>query len=120
MSTKKFGNVGEQIAVDYLNSLNYKIIKRNFHFGKIGEIDIVAEDGDFIVFCEVKTRSNHNYGTGLEAINPKKQRQLVNVANGYLTINKITDRSCRFDAIIINFKNNDYEIEHYKDIIFLL
>ncbi len=118
MLNSKLGNIGEQIAVDYLTSLNYKIIKRNFHFGKIGEIDIVAEDGDFLVFCEVKTRSNQNYGSGLDAINPKKQKQIVNVAKGYLTINKISDKSCRFDAIIINFRNNNYEIEHYKDIIF--
>lgn len=120
MENKKFGNVGEQIATDYLKSLQYNIVKKNFRLGKIGELDIIAEDGDFLVFCEVKTRSNENYGTGLDAITPKKQKQLINVAKGYLAINKIQDKSCRFDAIIINFKGNDYEIEHFKDIIFIM
>lgn len=120
MENKKFGNIGEQIADDFLKSLGYKILKRNFHFGKVGELDIIAEDGDFLVFCEVKTRSNDNYGSGLEAITLKKQKQLINVAKGYLTINKIQDKSCRFDAVIINFKGNDFEIEHFKDIIFLM
>lgn len=120
MENKKFGDVGEQIAIDYLKSINYQILKKNFRFGKIGELDIIANDGDFLVFIEVKTRSNDNYGTGLDAINQKKQKQLVNVAKGYLSINKIQDVPCRFDAIIINFKQNDYEIEHFKDIIFLM
>lgn len=120
MTNKKLGSDGEQIAIDYLKSLDYNIIKKNFHFGKVGELDIVAEDGEFLVFCEVKTRSNDNYGSGLDAITPKKQKQLVNVAKGYLTINKIKDKSCRFDAIIINFKHNNYEIEHYKDIIMIM
>lgn len=119
MDKRKFGNFGEQIAIDYLKTLGYDIIKQNFHFGKVGELDIIAQDKDFLVFCEVKTRSNDNYGTGLEAITPKKQRQMVNVARGYLSINKIQDQSCRFDVIIINFKQNDYEIEHYKDVIML-
>ncbi len=120
MENKKFGDLGEKIAVEYLNSLNYNIVKKNFRFGKVGELDIIAEDGEFLVFCEVKTRSNDTYGSGLEAINTKKQKQLVNVAKGYLSINKIQERSCRFDAVIINFNGNDYEIEHYKDIIILM
>ncbi len=120
MENKKFGNVGEQIAVDYLKSNNYMILKKNFRFGKVGELDIVAQDDDFLVFIEVKTRSNDNYGSGLDAINSRKQKQLVNVAKGYLTVNKIQDVPCRFDAIIINFKNSDYEIEHHKDIIFIM
>jgi putative endonuclease len=120
MQNKQFGDKGEKIASEFLKNLGYNIIKKNFRFGQSGEIDIVAKDGNVLVFCEVKTRSNENYGTGFEAINPRKQKQLVNIAKGYLMINSIEDIECRFDAIMINYKNQEYTVEHLKDVIMIM
>lgn len=107
------GTRGEKKAVEYLNELGYKIIKQNFFFGKSGEIDIIAEDGDYLVFIEVKSRYSDEYGDPLLSITPKKQRSLRKVAEGYLYVNKITDKDCRFDVITVRFDKGE-KIEHIK------
>ena len=75
----ELGKIGEQIATEYVEKLGYKIIKRNFYC-KQGEIDIIAQDNQEIVFIEVKTRTNTNYGKPSEAINKVKLRHMCKVA----------------------------------------
>jgi putative endonuclease len=111
-STRDKGNKGEDIAVEYLTNKAYKIKKRNFHFGKVSELDIVAEDGDVLVFIEVKTRNSNEFGDPIQSITPQKQKKLRSAATGYLYINKIEDKECRFDVIIVDLRNKNPQIEH--------
>ena len=75
-STKKFGNEGENAAAIFLENKNYKIIERNYRPGNLGEIDIIARDGEIIVFIEVKSRKNLNYGEPEFAVTKNKIEQL--------------------------------------------
>lgn len=112
LNTIEKGNNGEKIAEKYLEEKGYEIIKRKFHFGKIGEIDLIAKDGDVIVFVEVKARKSAEFGSGLEAITPTKQKHLINVARGFLYVNKIENTYTRFDVISIDLSKFPPTIEH--------
>ncbi len=106
------GNSAEDLAVEFLTAKGMRIVKRNFHFGRVGEIDIIAEDGDVLVFVEVKSRSSTLYGTPEEAITPSKQRAIRKVAQGYLHTHNITNRECRFDVIAIRLFTGEPDITH--------
>ena len=97
---KLFGQVGEKKAVTYLKKQKFKILCRNYKT-KLGEIDIIAKDNDYVVFIEVKTRSSITYGAPSEAVNKAKQHKYILVANQYLMQNKLTESPCRFDVIEI-------------------
>jgi len=114
-STREKGNKGEDIAVEFLGDKGFEIIKRNFHFGRVGEIDIVAKDGEVIVFIEVKSRNNDEYGDPLESITPQKQKKLRSAANGFLYVNKIVNTECRFDIIIIDFRGKLPKVKHLRN-----
>ncbi|HDH53078.1 MAG TPA: YraN family protein, partial [Nitrospirae bacterium] len=74
----RLGQKGEELAVKYLRKKGYKIIKQNYKT-KIGEIDIIANDGGTLVFVEVKTRESIAYGMPFEAVNSYKRRKIANV-----------------------------------------
>ncbi len=97
---KLLGRAGEKLAVDFLKKKGFKILKTNYKV-PVGEIDIIAQDGDAIVFIEVKTRTNDNYGMPCEAVDRKKQEKYYKTATFYLQKEKKTDSSCRFDVIEI-------------------
>ena len=118
LSTRDKGTYGENLAVEYLEEKGYVILKRNFHFGKTGEIDIIADDDGELVFVEVKYRTNRSYGDPMESLTPKKVNTLRRTAEGYLYVNKIQDKSCRFDIIIINKTGAEPVIEHIENAIF--
>ncbi|OGU55839.1 MAG: YraN family protein [Ignavibacteria bacterium GWF2_33_9] len=113
------GTEGEELAVKYLQEKGFAIIKRNFHYGKIGEIDIVAKDKDCLVFVEVKARNSFKYGTGLDAITPSKQRQMVVVAKGYIQINNVQNTEMRFDVISIDMSAKPPQFIHIENAIVL-
>ena len=115
INSKTKGDNGEDIAMRYLEVKGYTIKKRNFHFGRLGEIDIVALDGDTYVFVEVKTRHNAKFGNPLASITPGKQRKLKKATEGYLLVNKLHDVPCRFDVIVIDFTKITPEISHYTN-----
>lgn len=110
-NNREKGDRGERVAIKYLENIGYKIIKRNFHYSKIAEIDIIAEENDVLVFIEVKSRYSDEFGNPLLSINSKKIHSLRKAAEAYLYINKITDKDCRFDVITVRFDNNN-KIEH--------
>ncbi len=116
-TTKEIGNYGEDLASKYLVHKGYKIIKRNFHFGKYGEIDIVAEINNILVFVEVKTRTNTDYYDPILSINYPKQLALRKAAEGYLYVNKINDKECRFDVVIINLSQNPPKAKHFINVM---
>ena len=97
---KLLGRAGEKKAVEFLKDEGYKIVTQNFktHFG---EIDIIAKDGETVVFVEVKTRSSDEYGAPSEAVNFKKREKYFLVATEYLRNNNLLDAMSRFDVIEI-------------------
>jgi len=99
MQRQRLGKWGESQAVEYLESHGLRIICRNYRCPR-GEIDIIAQDGDCLVFCEVKTRSSHKYGLPQEAVAWTKQQKISKVASWYLGDQEITV-DIRFDVLAI-------------------
>jgi putative endonuclease len=111
---RKQGNDGEDRAARFLQQKGMKILERNFRFER-GEIDLVAEEGDELVFIEVKARWSNTYGSPEDAVTEKKQEQIRAVAEGYLFKHDIDDRPCRFDIVAIEYQNGTMEIRHVRD-----
>ena len=103
------GKSGEDIAADFLKRNGYKIVARNFKTG-VGEIDIVANHKDTVCFIEVKTRNSNRFGSGLEAVNNIKQRQISKAALSYLKQKKLFDKSARFDVVSLVLEGSSPEI----------
>lgn len=111
---KILGIKGENLAVTFLKEKGYRIIARNYKT-YIGEIDIIAQDGNTMVFIEVKTRADELFGQPFEAVNRKKRHKMKNVALLYM---KRHERNfpVRFDVISIFYRENGKkEIEHIMD-----
>ncbi|MFA5933099.1 MAG: YraN family protein [Microgenomates group bacterium] len=117
MSNLTTGNIGEDLAVKYLQKQGYKILEKNYRI-RGGEIDIVASDKEYLVFVEVKTRSSHEYGLPVEAITFWKIKHLLKTAQFYLQKIKWGDKPYRLDFISVDFANskNDPEITLIKNI----
>ncbi len=112
---KKIGNKGEELAADFLLKKKFKIIEKNYRFGK-GEIDIVCMEPEKnnLVFVEVKSRTNLNFGDPIYALTKSKMGQLRKIADAYLYEKKINDIDCRFDVVTILFNGKEKpEIKHY-------
>ena len=95
---KQRGNSAEDRAATELARHGYEIVERNYRC-KLGELDIVARDGDTLVFVEVRLRHTADRGTALAAVTRRKQRQVVKVARAYLHHRKPRFERCRFDVI---------------------
>lgn len=108
------GAYGESLASDYLRDCGYYIIEENFSC-KIGEIDIIARDGPYLCFIEVKSRYSLKYGAPRESITPHKQKKIRQVAEYYLMINHTSDVPLRFDIMETYFKDNSYHINLIKN-----
>ena len=93
-----FGKQGEKAAVKFLKKRGYRIIEKNYR-NKSGEIDIVAEHDQVLVFVEVKSRTDTEYGEPLESVTPHKQRKIGQVAKGFMVQHRIENRDCRFDVV---------------------
>lgn len=107
---------GEKIACEYLKDKGYRILTRNYH-SRFGEIDIVAQDKKTLVFVEVKTRSNTQYGTALEAINFYKLRKIIKTSQFYINQFKLGDVDYRFDAIeVMVDESGGKNIDHLVNI----
>lgn len=105
MNNVQKGKLGEEIAQKYLISKGGKILEKNYRT-KIGEIDLIVKLNGELVFVEVKSRSNINYGYPSESVNYNKRRKIVNVAKFYILENCLHNISIRFDVIEIYLKNN--------------
>lgn len=107
---KLLGRVGEDKAARFLRKRGCKILAKNYK-NDIGEIDIVAKDGEVVAFVEVKTRTSDIYGEPSEAVTRNKRRKYALVATEYLVRNNLNDAPCRFD--VVEIKND--EINYIKD-----
>ena len=118
MNKTDFGKIGEEIACKYLKKQNYKIIERNFYY-RGGEIDVITFDTekDELVFIEVKTRANKNYGLPSEAVTAYKIKNILKGVKYYLRINHLENIYVRIDIIELYYKNDKFFINHIKQII---
>jgi len=107
---KKTGNAGEDLAEKFLKNIGYRIIGRNLRT-KIGEIDILAREGESIVIVEVKTKTTDRFGEGFEMVDFFKKRKLLQLAN-QLRI-KYPQNVIRIDIISVNSAVNPPEIKHF-------
>ena len=97
------GKFGEDTAAEYLRKKGYKIVRRNFSC-RSGEIDIIAENENFLVFAEVKLRKNDRYGEAREFVNYTKQQKIIRTASLYLSRYE-TEKQPRFDVIEVYAPN---------------
>lgn len=95
---QNLGKIGEDLACRELERLGYAILARRYRT-RLGEIDIVADDGGTLVFVEVKARADDRCGSPAEAVTWRKQRRLALMAADYLARNRVPERPCRFDVV---------------------
>ncbi|MCR1951524.1 MULTISPECIES: YraN family protein [unclassified Clostridium] len=113
---KCIGSYGEDLASSYLKSKGYYILKKNFR-NKYGEIDLICRHDGLIIFVEVKSRYNYNYGLPCESVTSSKQKQIINLCKFYILTRKLFNYNCRFDVVEIYFNSNNesYLLNHIED-----
>lgn len=120
MSThsQRLGGWGERQAERYLVDKGYRVVERNVRT-EYGEIDLVAQEGDVLVFVEVKTRSSSTYGYPEEAITEKKEAHLMESAQAYLQANPEGAQDWRIDVVAVRGRagGQSIEITHFENAI---
>ncbi len=110
------GKFGEDVAERYLIQKGYRIISRNFSCRQ-GELDIIAEYNEYLVFIEVKTRSNFLYGKPVEAVDKYKRQHMYRVAKYYLHIHGWENRFVRFDVIEVYIERGIARVNHIPQVM---
>jgi putative endonuclease len=100
------GGRGEDLATRELRRRGYEILERRWRC-RLGEIDVVARDGETLVVVEVKARSRSDYGPPTNAVDGKKARRLERLARAYLRARRLTDVNVRFDVVGVSFEAPD-------------
>ena len=118
MSRRATGDRGELLALEHLTMQGYKILARNWRTRE-GEVDLVAQDGETIVFVEVKTRTGREFGLPEEAVTPTKRRRLQRAAWAYLQAHALLDADWRIDVVAIDLPPTGRvpEIRYYRDAV---
>ncbi|UTW64866.1 YraN family protein [bacterium SCSIO 12643] len=111
-SHNELGKAGEKVVQEYLVANGYSILELNYRFGR-DEIDIIAQENEFIVFIEVKTRATCFFETPEQAVNLQKQKRIIRVANQYLIENDL-DNEARFDIFGVTINHSEQSINHIK------
>ncbi len=118
-SRKNLGDSGERVAALYLEERGMQIIARNVRTRE-GEIDLIAQDGEMLAFVEVKTRRGTKYGAPEEAITPRKQLQLVRLAEAFVSSEPgFANRDWRIDVVAIELDRTGkvVRINHIKNAV---
>lgn len=112
---RQLGDRGERAAARFLRRQGYKILARKQR-SRLGELDLVALDGETIVFVEVKTRASTDAGQPAEAVTPAKQQKLTRLALGFLKAHGLLDHSVRFDVVGLLWPPDQRRptIEHFR------
>jgi putative endonuclease len=109
------GSRGEGAARRHLESIGYRIVAERYR-SRLGEIDLVAEDGTTLVFVEVKTRRSAACGSPEESVTPAKQRRIARLAAAFLAARGLYDRDCRFDVVAVEEGSDGrLDIRHHED-----
>lgn len=113
---KQTGRQGEEIAAKYLTDKGYKILQRNWYCST-GELDIVAENDDTLIFVEVRTRRGDRFGTAEESITPVKQARLVELAQTYLQEVAPLHQSWRIDVVAVQLGPGLPQVNHIENAV---
>lgn len=113
-SKRKIGDAGETVAENFLRQQGYAVIEKNFYY-QHGEIDIIAKEGDTLVFIEVKSRRSERFGAPEESVTPKKQELLRRTAEGYVSSKNLPNMECRFDVVSVLMKDGKAECRILKN-----
>jgi putative endonuclease len=110
-----FGQEGEAEAERYLRRKGYRIVARNVR-SSLGELDLVAEDGQTLVFIEVKARRSGEFGGAIHAVHRQKQQKLARLASQFLAQRHWMERSCRFDVLLLQATETaELRVEHIQN-----
>jgi putative endonuclease len=109
-----FGKTGEDLACVELERRGYAIVARRYRL-RSGELDIIARDGQTLVFVEVKARDNRAFGDAAEAVTRFKQRRIAHLALDYVTRQHLRDCPCRFDVVSIHMDEGGPTIEVFQN-----
>ncbi len=118
---KRFGDWGEEVAQNFLEQKGFQILFQKWRAER-GEIDLIAREGDCIVFVEVKTGSTELYGPPELRITPRKKRQLYKLALAFLQQSEdlgIEAESYRFDVVVVDGTPANHRIRHYPAAFYL-
>ncbi len=107
MKTIERGNLNERVALNYLKAEGLKPVTSNYH-SRHGEIDLVMQDGEILVFIEVRYRRANNFGGAAMSVTPAKQRKIALTALHFLQRNKLTEHQCRFDVVAISAEGTSW------------
>ena len=110
-----FGDKGEALAAKFLIDKGYIILHKQYK-SPFGEIDLVCQFGEEVVFVEVKTRHSDSHGHPEESVTPKKLKHIINVGEYYLEAERKVDVHWRIDVLAINAKVDPPEIVHIEDV----
>jgi len=113
---QSLGKWGEETAKKYLQNRGYHFIDQNWR-NRYGELDLIMMDKDTVVFVEVRTKSNSQFGFALESVNIRKQHKLLLTAQAFLQSKKWWEYKVRFDLISIDKVQGKYQLRHIKNII---
>lgn len=111
---KRTGQKGEELAAAHLAGAGYRIVERNYRC-RLGEIDIVAWEGDILVFAEVKSRRSAAYGPPQLAVGMQKQKKISRIAMHYLAEKRLFGTSARFDVVAVMLLPGEARIELIRD-----
>ncbi len=117
-STQSKGRTGEEIAAAYLARKGYQILMRNYRC-RYGEIDIVARQGETLVFVEVKAGRSGSFGAPESWVDRRKQQHLGNAAAVYLDEHGIADVDCRFDVVAVRLERGGPRVQHIENAFWL-
>ncbi len=113
---RQIGAAGEKEAAEFLQRNGYTILKTNYRVGRLGEIDIIANEEEYTCFIEVKTRRTSTFGTPGEAVTRTKQQKIRQIATIYLTNTRKMDTKVRFDVIEILMDKTMGSLNNVKSI----
>ncbi len=109
--TRTIGNTYETLALNYLKNHGLSLVQKNYST-KLGEIDIIALEGDILCFIEVRFRKSIQYGGAALSVTPKKQSRIKKAASQFLVEHaRFRHSPCRFDVISIHIKDNQPQID---------
>jgi putative endonuclease len=114
-TTKTAGDLAEEHALNYLLKNNLKLIERNYRCAR-GEIDLIMQEKDCVVFVEVRMRNHHGFGSGAASVTRLKQKKIIWAATHYLCSKKSFNKvNCRFDVIGISYNPTGANLEWIKN-----
>jgi putative endonuclease len=115
LNKRSFGGYGERVAAEFLKKNGFSIIECNYRYGRLGEIDIISFENEYICFVEVKTRSSVLFGMPSESVTRRKQEKIRRLAEVYLKQHAYKSKFPRFDIVEIFTRrlpdDNGYEVK---------